>query len=69
MEHREHILEGDLVAVRRGLQDLRARLQRQEALASQETQYQDNLEQVANPHLEAYLQEQGVETDTDPGSE
>jgi hypothetical protein len=69
LEHRAHILEGDLEEVRRGQQNLRARLQRQAALANQETRYQDNLEHAVNPHMEAYLQEQGVETDTGPDTD
>ena len=69
MEHRQHILERDLAGVRRAVQILQERRQQQEAQANQETRYQDNLEQAVNPHLEAYLQEQGVEMDTDTEQE
>ena len=65
MQAQEEILQQDLQQVRQTLQGCQARLQRQEAPARREyQQVEEHLQQESNPHIQAFLQSEGLEVDT-----
>ena len=66
----EGILLQDLQQVRQTLQECQARLQWQEAPARREyRQVEEHLQQELNPHLQAFLQSEGLELDTQSSPE